>query len=171
MKVGKFILLIAFFVLVQNQAYCQDYKFHKVYIYNFAKNIQWPTAQQSGDFVIGVLGKSEITTELQSLADTKTLGTQKIVVKTFATVNDVSDCHMLFIGQANSKALTELSSKIGGKPVVIVTEKSGLCKQGSGINFVLVDNKLKYELNKTILDKSGVKVSAELARLAATVYE
>src|SRR4028119_2478204 len=64
-----------------------DYKYHSVFIYNFIKYIQWPSSAQSGDFVIGVLGSSGIIPELEKMASTKTVGSQKIVVRRFNSVS------------------------------------------------------------------------------------
>ena len=47
---------------------------------------------------------------------------------------------------------TEIESKIILLPV----------KQGSGINFIYVESKLKYELNKQSLENHNLKVSATL---------
>ena len=39
------------------------------------------------------------------------------------------------------------------KNTLIITEKPGLAKQGSGINFVIENNKQKFEMNKTNIEK------------------
>jgi len=150
-------------------AYGQDYKLYKVYIYNFTKYIQWPTDKQSGDFIIGVVGKSAMLEELQSIAASRTVGSQKIVIKEFSNATDVDNCHVVFIPSNKSNLLGELSTKFGNKPVLIITEKTGLGKQGSNINFVLIDGKLKYELNKEAIEKTGLKVSTELTKLAIMI--
>lgn len=162
-------LFISLLVFAAGTVFCQDYKLHKVYIYNFTKYIQWPSEMQSGDFIIGVLGKSTMVEELQAIAASRTVGAQKIVVKEFANASDVDNCHVIFIPTNKSSSLGDLVTKFAGKPTLIITEKSGLGKQGSNINFVLVDGKLKYELNKDAIDKTGLKVSAELTKLAILI--
>jgi hypothetical protein len=44
-----------------------------------------------------------------------------------------------------------------------------MAKEGSDINFILVDGKLKYEMNKSSLEKSGLKVMPDLVKLAILV--
>jgi hypothetical protein len=78
------------------QAQTADYRFHSVFIYNFTKYIQWPAEHQSGDFIIGVLGSSAISAELEKMAANKTVGAQKIVVKKFKSITEAADCHILF---------------------------------------------------------------------------
>jgi hypothetical protein len=144
----------------------QDYRFHSVFMYNFTKYIQWPTSVQTGDFIIGVLGNSPILPELEKMAENKTVGNQKIVIKKFKSVSDISSCQMLFIPSADSRDFESALEKLKGKPTLVLTEKNGLGQKGSGINFVLLDGKWRFELNENATQNAGLKVSKELSRLA-----
>jgi hypothetical protein len=48
---------------------------------------------------------------------------------------------------------------------LVITEKNGLSERGSCINFVLIDNKLNFEINKTAIDQAGLKVSSQLLKM------
>ena len=119
-----------------------DYRFHSIFIYNFTKYIQWPAEQQSGDFVIGVLGNSSILIDLEKMAANKSVGTQKIVVKRFKSVAEAGGvCHILFVPSSGNYNFDDIYNKFKGKHTLLITEKSGLAQKGSGINFVLHNNK------------------------------
>jgi hypothetical protein len=60
-------------------------------------------------------------------------------------------------------------SKIRGKSTLIITEKPGLARQGAAINFVVQENKTKFELNKGNAEKYDLKVSSNLLSLAIVV--
>lgn len=151
------------------KAQAQDYRFHSVFIYNFTKYIQWPESYQSGDFVISVLGDSPIIQELEKMASTKTAGSQKFSIKKIDNVADLGKGQILFIPNSKSKNLEEVLAKLGGQSTLIITEKPGLGQKGSGINFILVDGKWKFELNKASTEKANLKVSSELTRLAIEI--
>lgn len=153
----------------QLRAQSADYRFHSVFIYNFTKYIQWPSNAQSGDFVIGVLGNSSILQELEKMATNKMVGSQKIVIKKFKSVNDISSCHMLFIPSADSKDFEAAQGKLKSKPTLILTEKNGLGQKGSGINFILMEGKWRFELNEYATQSAGLKVSKELSKLAILI--
>ena len=147
-----------------------DYRFHSIFIYNFTKYIQWPAEQQSGDFVIGVLGNAtNVVEELTKITANKSVGAQKIVVKRFKSVAEAGACHILFIPSSGSNNFDNVQSTLKGKPTLVITEKSGLAQKGSGINFILQDNKWKFELNEAATQSSGLKVSRELTQLAISV--
>ncbi len=144
-----------------------DYRIHSVFLYNFTKYVQWPAAAQSGDFVIGVVGDSPIYAELMRVTNGKMAGTQKIVVKKFKPSDAVDGCHMLFVpSDAN---FDKVQAKVAGKPVLVITEKAGLAQKGSSINFVVRDNKWRFELNENATRSAGLKVASELSKLAIAV--
>jgi hypothetical protein len=167
MKVRFFFTVLAFVMAAKGFAQTADYKFHSVFIYNFTKYIQWPATQQSGDFVIAVVGNSPVFDELSKITVNKMVGTQKIVVKKFGSAGEIDNCQIVFVpGAGNFEAVQE---KLKDKAVLMITEKPGMARKGSGINFVIQDNKWKFELNEAMTQHAGLKVSKELAKLAIPV--
>ena len=167
------ILFLGIVVGAPSRAYGQggDYQTHTVYIWNFTKYIQWPASYQNGDYVIGVIGNSPIVPKLKGLAATKkVVGAQKIVIKQFKTVASMDkNCHMIYVTTSESRNLAAIKKFFDGKSALIITEKTGLARQGSCINFVLRDGSWRFEMNKTETDKAGLKVSKQLTRLATII--
>lgn len=144
-----------------------NYKIHSLFMYKFTQYIEWPST--SGDFVIGVVGNSPIIAELEAIAATKKVDTRTIVVKKMSASSDLSGCQMVFISDGQSSNISAISAKLQGKPVLLVSESPGAAKKGSGINFVIIDDKMKFELNKAAVEKQGLKVSGDLTKLAIVV--
>ena len=154
------------------QSFAQERPVHEVYsmmMYNFTKYVQWPDHDASGEFVIGVIGNSEVYNTLNSWYSGKAKGTKTFVIKKFASAGDVTDCHVLFIDKAKSGDFETINSKVKGKGTLVVTDKSGLGEKGSGINFKTVDNKLKFELNQKAIEASNLKVSGALSSMAILI--
>ncbi len=168
MKIKK-ILLVVCLLFMSFATQAQIYNYYQIFIYNFAKYIEWPTDKQSGDFVIGVLGNSPLVEHLNKMASQKKVGDQTIKVIVFQSVNDVKPCHMLFLPEGKSNSFASLKGKLGGSPTLLITEKEGLGKQGSNINFIVVNGKLRFELNKVATEKSNLKVSSDLTKLAILI--
>ena len=53
----------------------------------------------------------------------------------------------------------------------VITEQNGLMEKGSGINFVVKNNRQKFELNKRNVESHQLKVSANLETLAISVQK
>ena len=145
-------------------------KIKATFIYNFTKYINWPDKYKQGNFVIGVLGTTSFYNDLTALLAKKSVGDQNFEVKSYTTVESVSSvCHILFIPAENSSMLPDVLKKLKGKSTLIVTEKAGMAKQGSGINFVVDNNKQRFELNKNNVEKYSLTVSSTLSALAIAV--
>lgn len=168
MKKIIFILLVSLFVFNQTTK-AQNKKFHAVFIYNFYKLIEWPANYRSGDFVIGVLGDTPLIASLQSITATKTAGYNKFVIQKYKSVADIQKCHMLFIPDNKSAELPSVLTKLNGKATLVITEKAGLAGQGSFINFVEVNQRLKFEINEAAIKKAGLQISSTLLNLGILI--
>ncbi|MGF1635888.1 MAG: YfiR family protein [Cyclobacteriaceae bacterium] len=169
MKTFRRVTLLFCILLVGITANAQKYNYYQIFMYNFTKYIQWPDESMKGDFVIGVVGNNEIVATLEKMAESKTVGENKIKIQVLNSSDEASKCQMVFLPVNRSKMFDELKSKVDGKPVLLITEKEGLGSAGSAINFVVIDGKLKFELNRATTEKSNLKVSGDLAKLAVLI--
>ena len=120
----RILLTFSFAIIVMVHMVAQKERIQSAYIYQFTKLIKWCPAYVSGDFVIGVLGSSPITTELNELKG-KAVASQTIVIKTFASVSEIEKCHIIFIPIGVSGKLSAVNAKIKRNCTLVVTEKAG----------------------------------------------
>jgi len=139
-----------------------------MFIYNFTRLIDWPN--KSGDFIIGVIGNNEVFDALSNYTQGKKVGLQNIVVRQFKEPTDITPCHILFVGFSKTKSLTEILKIVNDNHILIITEKTGAIQMGSAINFVIVGDKLKFEIKIDNATKYGLKVSSKLAEMAVKSY-
>lgn len=169
MKAGKVLIGLCLMIVSFQSAWAQKEKYHSIFIYNFSKYIKWPDAQNSGTFVIGVLGTSAIQKDLKSMAAAKKVNGLQIEVKQFRNIAELSSCHILYVSATESDKISQIISGTGNQPILIVTDQPGLAKKGAAINFVEVDGKIKFELNQKNAESRGLKVAGALASLAILV--
>jgi hypothetical protein len=135
-----------------------------IFIYNFTRLIEWPN--KDGDFVIGVLGSGSLVSELNKTTAGKTVGMQKIVVKKIKDISEINKLNVLFVSSGNSSKLPDIITKIGSSHTLIITEKRGMIDAGAAINFVLNDDRLKFELRSANASKHGLRVLSKLESMA-----
>ncbi|MBT4100415.1 MAG: YfiR family protein [Gemmatimonadetes bacterium] len=144
-------------------------RFKAVFILNFAEYVTWP-AGGSGDFVIGVLGESPVTTYLLQAAQKRTVGERTVHVRSVTKTSDsLSTVHILVVGDKPGVTIDELSARLKNHAVLTVSDEAGFARRGSCINFILVDGRLKFEVNPETVQASGLKMSSHLLRLATLV--
>lgn len=136
------------------------------YIYNFAKLIDWPSANKQGNFIIGVYGTTNVYKELINKYSTKRIGTQDIEIKKLSESPEVGSVHVLFVAQSNIKDLKAILSNLQFEPVLVITESEGAINAGSIINFLVIDSNLKFELNVSEAKNRQLIVGSRLKDLA-----
>jgi YfiR/HmsC-like len=164
-------LVLGLILIVSPFAGAQDanYKLQAGLLYHFTKHIEWPMSKQSGDFVIGVLGNENLTIAVEEMAKNRTVGSQKIVVIHIKSPEDTSKCHIVYIQKFQSSQFNAVFAKTKPNHLLLITESEDGGKRGASINFITIDEKLKFELNKSSIDGAGLKVSNELVKLAVPV--
>jgi len=146
-----------------------DYKVHANIIYRFTKYVEWPENKHAGDFVIGIIGDSPLYEELGTLTTNKSVGHQKIMIKKLSAGAASYTCQILFIGQEESRNLKRVALLTADQPVLLITEENGLAKKGSCINFIIVDDRLKLEINKNNVLSRNLNIASELLKLATII--
>ena len=145
-------------------------QFKKTFIWAFTKYIEWPSSYATGDFVIGILGDSPLQNYLGQLKDKYgDVEGQNIEVRIFSSVSKIEKCHILYIPDEKSNELNSVIAKLKGKSTLIITEGEGLARQGAIINFVVRDNKIKFEINKKTAESYSLQVSSVLSDLGILI--
>lgn len=147
----------------------KEYELKAAFIYKFTNYIEWDPQIANDNFIIGILGTSPIESKLTEIANTKKVNNKKIIIRKYNKPAEIGLCHILFISQNTSGPLKDIISKVAGKGTLIISEKAGYAAQGTGINFILANNKLKFEANPKALNAAGLKASSQLLKLAIIV--
>ncbi|HJZ40290.1 MAG TPA: YfiR family protein [Bacteroidales bacterium] len=158
--------LIALFFVTAAYVQTTIPKAQTLFIYNFSRLIEWPASYRTGSFIIGILGSSEVAAELESYTKGKKVGAQVIEIMRYKTPEEITNCHILFVPFSKTKQVPEIIATLNGKSTLIITEKSGALNEGAAINFVVMADKMKFELKPENANKYGIKFSSKLSEMS-----
>lgn len=173
----KFSLLISFLLII---GYCakaqspEEYKqtqdqIHTIYLYNFSRYFVWPSTANH-EFVIGIMGQNSVTSEVEKMAKTKTVGGKPMTVKVYQNPQDIdSDCHIIFIPYENSYWLSEVLSVTRNYPILVVSSKPGMGKFGSLLNFVAHQGKITFEFNEEAIQNRHLKFAQQIKAIGRPI--
>ncbi|WP_066630259.1 YfiR family protein [Labilibacter marinus] len=166
----KILLILVFLLFIPKLGFSQVEKYKSVFTLNFIRYIGWPEDAKQGDFVIGVLKNPKIADWLTKQSGGKKFGYQNVVIKQFKSVDEVTDCQVLYVsGSVNfSRQSENLLGKIG-KSSLLITETEGATKHGAVINFVVRENNLKFEIHNSNAQNLGLSISSKLSNMAAAI--
>lgn len=142
------------------------------YIYNIAKLVEWnDPGQKDGLFIISVLGSTNLYEELVKKYATKSIGKQAIEVRKLARSTEVARCHILFVAQTELSLLPALYKRFEKQGTLLITEYPDAMEDGAVVNFVRVENTLKYEISVVNARKHKLEVGSTLIQLAYKAQE
>ena len=165
-------LIISFNLPVKGQSI--EYTLKAAFIEKFTRFIKWPDSVAIDDttkvFILSVIGKNPFGIALNEFFSNQKIKNKKVEIKYISNINDISECHFLFISESEKNSLSEILLFTKDKPILTVSDTPGFAEKGVGINFVTKKDKIKFEINfKTFLDK-GIKVNFQLLTLATVIY-
>lgn len=139
------------------------------FLLRFAQYVEWP-AQPAGNFVIAVLGRNDMASQLQQLATRPLLG-RPVQVKTIRSAEEARGAHVLYVGNDRRRNLRSVFRALPEGGLLVVSDEENGLASGSTINFLLADGRVRFEVSLDAARQAGLKVSSELLSVAARVTE
>ena len=142
------------------------------FLYKFLGYVEWPAAalgSESAPIVIGVLGDDEVADELRGIVANRRIGAHPLEVRRVTASTALDGVHALFIGGGATAALARLAPEAQQRSVLLVTDFDGALEDGSVINLVIVDNRVRFEVSLEAAERSRLKLSSRMLAVAMWV--
>jgi hypothetical protein len=164
-------------------AEAEEYELKAVYLYNFLQFLQWPAARpaaaRDGVRVIGVVGESPFGNALDDLEkNVRQKGMQLVRIVHFVPARDgmpgapdLSRCDLLFFASSEKQRFGSLIASLGDAPVLTVADSDEFLASGGMINLVRSGGKIRWAINRAPVERSGLRLSAQLLSMAIKVYD
>ena len=169
--IGRIVLLGLMSVAVGAQA-LSEYKVKAAFLYNFAKFVEWPQdAFRAPDdpFTICVLGENPFGNALAEAVKGNTLNGRGFIERHITNTQEAKACQILFISSSEHDQLRAIMKELTGASILTVADTRGSAQQGSIVDFILQDNKVRFEFNTDAAERAQLKISSKLLSLAKIV--
>ena len=167
---GGTCLLSLFWIEAQAQAPTfKEYEVKAVFLFNFIQFVEWPgKAFPAADtpLTIGVLGEDPFGDILEQTIQGETIKHRKINLQRSRRFEDLKTCHLLFISKSEEGRLPQILREMAATGALTVGESDHFCRLGGVINFVTEKNKVRFEVCLAAAERSDLKMSAKLLKLA-----
>lgn len=149
-----------------------EYQVKAVFLFNFSQFVDWPVSSFDDDrspLVIGVLGGDPFGATLDEIVRGETVNGRQLVVRRYRSVEEIEDCHILFIDRSQDERLETVLAALKGRNVLTVGDFSGFAERGGIIRFITVDNKIRLRVNLAAAQDANLTISSKLLRPAQIV--
>jgi hypothetical protein len=144
------------------------------YLYKFAGFVEWPEgsfARPDSPLVIGVAGADALAEQLENTVAGHSAGGRPLQVKRIRRGDSLAGLHMLFIAGQDKALAQDLLAASRGQPVLTVTDAEDGFGLGSMINFVIADERLRFEVSLKPAASARLKISARMLSAAYRVQQ
>jgi len=149
-----------------------EYQVKAAFLFQFSRFVQWPAESFSSadaPLVICVLGANPFGSALQEIAAGEVVQAHPLSVERHDRVEDVADCHIVFVSGRDENATRQALGYLSGRRVLTVSDSSDFAGRGGIIGLVTVDGKVRVQVNRSSADAAQLRISAKLLRLADQV--
>ena len=187
-RIGLCIVLFAANVcfarsLSPQQSKPQEYEVKAVYLYNFGRFVQWPASPAGSpaatqaaapvaaddSFTICVLGRDPFGPVLDATLAGEVIDGRKFVTKRITSTRDGTHCRIIFISSSEAPRIKEILNSLEKSSALTVSEMPDFLNNGGIIQFVLKDNKVRFEVNLVAAGKAGLTISSQLLKVATEI--
>lgn len=142
------------------------------FLYNFAKFVQWPQSalpDSDSTFAFGVIGNGAIAEALRQQTADKIVQDRKIVVTGSNRIEDLKSCQIVFIGLSKEAECTAALQSLNKTATLTVGDADGFVKDGGMIQFFIEDNRVRFRIKPSNIDRAGLEVSSKLLDVGIVV--
>jgi hypothetical protein len=165
----------------------REYKIKAAFLYNFIQFVDWPqekTSDKKDPIILGIIGKDPFGDSFKPIENKQIKG-KKSFIKRFegieklkqsgdkgkSDIESLRKCHLLFICSSEEDNLKDIINIVSGHDVLTVGETSNMLKSGGIINFLVDENKVRFEINLSAAKREKLKIRSQLLRLAKKVID
>jgi len=149
-----------------------DYQVKAAYLYNFGRFVEWPVKSataRNNSFTICVLGEDPFGQALDVTLAGETIGNQKVTARRISSPQESADCQILFISSSEAKRLNKIIEALDKNAVLTVSDIPQFSQRQGMIQFVLEENRIRFEVNLAATQRAGLTLSSELLKVATAV--
>ena len=142
-----------------------EYGIKATYLYKFAPFVEWPEKvfpSPESPINVCVSGANPFGGALDRIVTGQRVGGRPIAVRHLGQIAPDSGCQIAFLGGSPEQSAAQAAALLRGQPVLTVTDGSG----GGIVSFVIVDNRVRFAIDKNAADEAHIVISSKLLSLA-----
>ena len=116
-----------------------------------------------------ILGDDPFGHALDATLAGETIGNQKVTARRISNPQMSGDCQILFISSSEANRLSKIIEALNKNAVLTVSDIPQFSQRQGMIQFVMEENRIRFEVNLTATQRAGLTLSSELLKVATAV--
>lgn len=150
------------------RAAATEYEVKAAYLFNFGKFVRWPS-QADAQFTICVLGRDPFGRMLDDLISGEAIDGRRLVTRRITTLREAAGCRVVYVSGSEEYRLADVLPRLHATGALTVSDLPRFSERGGIIGFVMVSDRVRFEVNLSAARQAGLNLSSDLLRVATTV--
>jgi hypothetical protein len=161
---------VALFSYAQNRI--SEYAVKAAYLFNFGKFVRFTPSEVIQDrhsFDICIVGEDPLGHALDDLTANERLDNKPVRVLRLKSAAEARGCAIAYISAAEGDRVENDLDSLRGHEVLTVSDATEFLRHGGMIQFVSVENHVRFAVNLDAVRNAQISLSSELLRVAISV--
>jgi hypothetical protein len=161
-------LLVAAVAAIGGRPAPSDREVEAAFLCSFAEFVDWPEARETPLRIL-VLGEDPFGQLLEETLEGRPLQTKPIELRRSRRLEDAAQAQIVFVSGSEKPRLAEVLGEVADRAVLTVSDIPGFADKGGIIGFVVVDKRVRFDINERAAARSRLRISSRLLSLARNV--
>lgn len=170
---GWMLLVMAASALAQGQAAALERQVKAAYLFKFGAFVEWPDtsfARPDSPLLIGVAGSEQLAEDLERMVGARNVNGHPVKVRRVLPGDALADLHILFLDRSlGPGAITAMLTDARSHALLTVSDAPEALAQGCMINFLVAEDKLRFDVVLRYVTPSRLRISARMLAVAHKV--
>jgi hypothetical protein len=148
-----------------------EYAVKATYLYKLGPFIEWPASagSQSETFKICIIGPDPFGDTVDQAVAGQAIGGRAIKIVRLPHIARDTNCQVIYLSGSPEQSVAAALLAVKGLPVLTVTENSVDSDDKGIVNFVIVENRVRFEIDDNAAAENGITISSKVLDLAVSV--
>lgn len=158
---------------LKGQAVVNEYQVKAAYLLNFARFVEWPSdvIAASAPLTIVIVGDDPFGSSLDLALRGKSANGHPIQLRRLRWNDNLTSHHIVFISVSEESHLSDILRGLGRSSVLTVSDIDRFSLRGGVIEFRMVGNRVRFDINRTSAITARISISSRLLSVARAVRE
>lgn len=170
------LLFAALALFCPKDAYCAAPGEHQIKVamlFNMMRFVDWPESalpNSDENIDICVVSRGYMATAVDTLKGKQVKG-KSIAIRQIGKTGGFSGCHVLLLSDTDRQTVFSILEQTRSMPLMTVSDSRGFTNAGGVFAFIILDGKVRFEVNLASAQRHRIRISSQLLKLAQTVLE
>lgn len=138
------------------------------YLFNFTRFVEWPdgTPPPSDPFRLCVLADRTMTDLIEQTMTGEAVKGRASETTVPSSTDEARRCQILFVGRTEIGRAAPMLAAVRNHPVLTVSDAARFADTGGMIEFLRVDQHVRFRVNVEAAKRSRISISSRLLRVA-----